>query len=155
MSFVRNINDNVEKNTLETLRKHLGKSGIKYASFLVREISPATLRLHAHGLLIFQEYEEYIGMGKWIDMHHLKMYVDKWQPVREKTDAIKLALYMCKDLKPESKLYVDYNKKDSDRCGIENLHPRIYNLFNPPKKYVVEDDPFIDSEEEIINLQLK
>lgn len=155
MSFVRNINDNIEKNTLETLRKHLGKSGIEFASFSVREISKITLRLHAHMLLLFEDYEQYTAMQKYIDMHHLKMYVDKCQEVITRDRAVKLALYMCKDIKPDSKLYVDYNKKDTKHINICDLHPKIYNLFNPQKRHVVEDDPFIDSEEEIINLQLK
>jgi len=94
-------------------------------------------------------------MQKYIDMHHLKMYVDKCQEVISRDRAIRLALYMTKDLKPESKLYVDYNKKDTKRIDVCDLHPKIYNLFNPAKKAVVNDDPFIDSEEEIINLQLK
>lgn len=153
MSFVRNINDNIERNTLETLRKHIGKSKIPHYSFYTREISPATLRLHAHGLLIFDKYEDYLAMGKYIDMHHLKMYIDKWQNVLDRNHAVRLALYMIKDLKPHSKLYVDYNKKET-KDEITDLHPAIYNLFNKPKPFVVED-PFMDSEEEIINLQLK
>lgn len=155
MSFVRNINDNIEKATLETLRKHLAKSGIEYASFSVREISKITLRLHAHMLLLFEDYDQYVAMQKYIEMHHYKAYVDKCQEVISRDRAIRLALYMTKDLKPESKLYVDYNKKDTKRIDICDLHPKIYNIFNPPKKHIVEDDPFIDSEEEIINLQLK
>lgn len=155
MSFVRNVNDNIEKNTLETLRKHIGKSKINHYSFYTREISPATLRLHAHGLLIFDEYEDYLAMGKWIDMHHLKMYVDKWQNVLDRNHAVRLALYMIKDLKPDSKLYVDFNQK-AFKDEIESLHPKIYNLFNPPKPFTAKmaEDPFMDSEEEIINSQL-
>lgn len=144
ISMVRNLVNNINNdNVVELLRKHILKSGIKHALYITKEISPARGQVHCHAIIGVSTVDDLVGMELYLDKHLLKTYVDKNKRINNFYEMKAYLKYIRKDITEVSKKYIDYYEKDYDKIVWSN----IINYKNPH----LVDDPFIDSEEELIN----
>lgn len=161
-SIVRNVNSNDPTNCLETFRKHLAKAGIKSLRwFMVKEVSKINLQLHIHVCARVETDEDALRLIDFIEHSRFKAYVDKIKPMEDQLMVTPYLIYMCKDIPKDSKRAIDWNIHQgdmeiswTDRC---KLIAKLCSPEDPVKKYIREnplDDPFIDSEEELIKINL-
>lgn len=148
LTLVRNITDNIDKNTIDNLKTHLRKSKIDHGYVIVKEISPANKQLHLHAILACHTIEDRIALEKYIDTHHLKRYVDKYNVIQTFNEVKLYLAYMMKDLSEDSKRYINYDHKDIGRINWIDHNKKLYRLVMGKKKPSTDDDPFIDSDTE-------
>lgn len=143
-SFVRILNnDNDYAKSVQNVYKHLAKSGVKFAYYAVREISPANNLKHVHVLAITNDEIDGAILCAYVDKSRLKSYIDKIRPLPSNRRALKRFLdYIRKDLKTEGTdyvvLYQDYNFSKNEVFNWGHLdNERELKEF-------LAIDPFID-----------
>jgi len=148
-SIVRNINDNVDRNILENMRKYMCKSKANVRYFMVKEISPENKQLHIHVCAYVETLDDKFTLEKYFDTHRLKAYVDKYKPMT-KADVCPYIIYMMKDL-PKDRLAVqkqdfDLYEKDMAHTFQHQCKPlkKFMDDFQVPIKFSDDEDPFID-----------
>jgi len=143
-SIVRNINSNIDTNSIDNMRKYIGKSGAKARFFMVKEISPANQQLHVHVCTAVDTLEEKFMLERYFDTHRLKAYVDKYKPMDP--DHVPYYLkYMCKDINDKSEMHKDWLLKENDMLHtFSDKCRRVRDLIAPALVQKHVDDIFID-----------
>lgn len=148
LSMVRNIVSNIDSHRhLINLMKHLAKSGVSHGFYMTKEISTVNKQLHIHAIIALDSLEAKVNMICYINKHHLKAYIDKVNEIASVYETQYYLKYIRKDLTEESVSPDDYYYKDFSKTTWDNL------LNYKRSKVIIEvDDPFIDSEDELINM---
>lgn len=147
LTLVRIIVNGIDKDAhLTNLRRHLARSGVKHGYYLVKEISKVNKLLHMHACISVETIEDKVKFMKYIECTKYNTYVDKIREIPNSNEASYYIKYMQKDITETSREYIDYMSKDYKDTIWEHLK---VPFFKYNKQEV--DDPFIDSEEEIIN----
>lgn len=147
LNVVRIITNNVDIKTLDTLKRHINKSGVNHGYLYVKELSDNNT-LHAHAIIACESMEDIIALKIYIDKHHLKKYIDKCSIIPNFDQVKHYIAYMTKQLCVDSIKYNHYDYKDIKTLVWGDHNKKLYRILYGVKagSVIINDDPFIDSD---------